>query len=159
MKMITSILNLTLALTLTLIFAFTAKAFASEGGHEGHEELSKKMNSLFPTKEANLEDRKIPAKPSLTSPTYFSSIAGNTVKLTWSPGEGAEEYHIQVATDPNFKWLVAEDFSHKETSFEFAQLEAGKHYYWRVASVKPNNWKTFRKSMFATSMFETQAVK
>jgi hypothetical protein len=148
---------------LVSVFAFVLSlsfnSLASEEGHGGHEELSKKMNSLFPEKEANLAERTTPEKPALTNPAYFSSISGTTVKLEWKEAKDAEEYHVQVATDPNFKWLVAEDFALKTTSFEVSNLEAGKHYYWRVASVKPNNWKTFRKSFFATSMFETQAVK
>lgn len=147
-------------LVFALTLALTSASLASEEGHGGgHEELSKKMNSLFPPKEANLEDRKVPAKPELSSPAYFSAVTGDSVKLEWKAAEGAQEYHVQVATDPNFKWLVAEDFAHKETSFEVTKLEAGKHYFWRVASVRPNNWKTFRKSYFATSMFETSTVK
>jgi hypothetical protein len=148
------------AFVLTLTLAFnTLASEESHGGHGGHEELSKKMNSLFPEKEANLAARKAPEKPALTSPAYFAAIKGNAVKLEWKASEGAEEYHVQVATDPNFKWLVTENFAVKGTSFDLSTLEAGKQYYWRVAAVKPNNWSTFRKSFFATSMFETQTVK
>ncbi|HWU44224.1 MAG TPA: fibronectin type III domain-containing protein [Bdellovibrio sp.] len=144
-----------------LTFSLTTRSFAAEGEHHGkdHEETAEKMNSLFPEKKADLENQKIPAKPELTSPAYFAAVKADSVKLEWKAAEGAQEYHVQVATDPNFKWLVAEDFAHKETSFEVNRLEAGKHYFWRVASVRPDNWKTFRKSYFAGSMFETPAAK
>ncbi|HEX7675489.1 MAG TPA: fibronectin type III domain-containing protein [Bdellovibrio sp.] len=152
-------------LAFALTFAMTAKSLAEEAHHEANsqeekeEHLSEKMNSLFPPKQPDLAAQKVPGKPELTSPAYFAAINGETVKLEWKAGEGAQEYHVQVATDPNFKWLVAEDHSHKETSFEVSKLEPGKHYFWRVASVRPDNWKTFRKSYFATSMFETPAAK
>ncbi len=147
------------ALTLTLTLSLSPKALASEEGHGGHEELAEKMNSLFPEKQAKMAARQAPEKPTLTSPTYFAAITGNNVKLQWTAVQEAEEYHVQVATDPNFKWMVKEDFAHKENSFDLTDLEAGKKYFWRVSAVKPNNWKTFRKSYFATSMFETTAVK
>ncbi len=150
-------------LAIALTFVLTSKSLASEEahgeGHGGHEQLAEKMNSLFPPKQANPEDAKIPAKPELSSPAYFAAVKADSVKLEWKAAEGAQEYHVQVATDANFKWLVAEDHSHKETSFEVTKLEPGKHYFWRVASVRPDNWKTFRKSYFAASMFETPAAK
>lgn len=147
-------------LAIALTFALTTKALASEEAHgEDHEALAKKMNSLFPPKQANPEDAKIPAKPELTSPAYFAAITTPSVKLEWKAAADAQEYHVQVATDPNFKWIVAEDYAHKETNFEVTKLEPGKHYFWRVASVRPDNWKTFRKSYFAASMFETPAAK
>jgi hypothetical protein len=147
------------ALTLALTLTPSLKALASEEAHGGHEELTEKMNSLFPEKQANMTSRTAPGKPALTSPTFFAVITGNNVKLQWTAVQEAEEYHVQVATDPNFKWIVKEDFAHKESSFDLTDLEAGKQYFWRVSAVKPNNWKTFRKSYFATSMFETTAVK
>lgn len=150
-------------LAIALTFALTSKSLASEEahgeGHGGHEQLAEKMNSLFPPKQADMEAQKIPAKPELSSPAYFTAVKGDTVKLEWKAAQGAQVYHVQVATDANFKWLVAEDQTHKETSFEVTKLEAGKHYFWRVASVRPDNWKTFRKSFFASSMFETPTAK
>ncbi|UYL08603.1 fibronectin type III domain-containing protein [Bdellovibrio sp. SKB1291214] len=139
--------------------ALTAPVVASEG-HSGpnihtKEELGKKMNSLFPPKQMDKEAQTVPAKPELTSPEYFAAIKGETVTLKWKEAKDAQEYHVQVATDANFKWLVAEDQHVKATTFDVAKLEAGKHYFWRVASVRPNNWSTFRKSYFAMSMFET----
>jgi len=144
-----------------MTLALTSPSLAEEHGGAAHdkEKLGEKMNSLFPPKQADIAAQTVPAKPDLTSPAYFSAINGAAATLKWKAAEGAQVYHVQVATDANFKWLVAENQEVKDTSFEVANLEAGKHYFWRVASVRPDNWKTFRKSYFATSMFETTAAK
>ncbi|WP_295905479.1 fibronectin type III domain-containing protein [uncultured Bdellovibrio sp.] len=143
-----------------LTLALTSPSLAEEGhGGGGHENLPEKMNALFPQPAEKPEKHDVPAKPELSAPAYFSEVAGDKTALTWKAVPGADEYHVQVATDPNFKWLVANEYHHKTTSFDVTGLEAGKHYFWRVAAVKSNNWSTFRKSFFATSMFATPAAK
>lgn len=152
MKIVLSLL----AFAMTL--ALTSPSVAEEAAHGGggaHHGLSEKMNALFPQPTHQPEKRALPAKPELAAPTYYSKVQGDKVTLQWKAVEGAEEYHVQLATDPNFKWLVANEYHVKATSFDAAGLEAGKHYFWRVAAVKPNNWSTFRRGLFATSMFET----
>lgn len=154
MKIIVSLF----AFALTL--ALTSPVLAEEGhGGGGHGNLAEKMNSLFPEKQPVPAKREVPAKPELSAPAYFSEVKGGTASLTWKAVAGADEYHVQVATDPNFKWLVANADHHKDTSFEATNLEAGKHYFWRVAAVKSNNWSTWRKSFFASSMFTTPDAK
>lgn len=143
------------AMTLTLASA----SLAEEAHSGGHGNLTEKMNALFPQPKADPTKNEVPAKPELASPGYYAAIKGDKTTLTWKAVTGADEYHVQVATDANFKWLVANEYSVKNTSFEVTGLEAGKHYFWRVAAVKSNNWSTFRKSFFAMSMFETPAVK
>ncbi|MFS4459203.1 fibronectin type III domain-containing protein [Bdellovibrio sp. HCB2-146] len=145
------------AMTLALSTQSLAEEAAHGGGHGGgHGDLAAKMNALFPPKEANPARRDVPAKPELVSPAYFATIKADKANLEWKAIEGVE-YHVQVATDANFKWLVANEYHVKGNNFEVAGLEAGHHYFWRVAAVKPNNWNTFRKSFFATSMFATPA--
>lgn len=138
--------------------ALTSQSVASEEGGEhggGHGQLAEKMNALFPHKQADPGKRDVPAKPELESPAYFAKITGAQTTLKWKEVANAEEYHVQVATDANFKWLVANDYHVKGGTFEATNLEPGKHYFWRVAAVKPSNWSTFRRSFFAMSMFET----
>lgn len=154
MKILVSLL----AFALTL--ALTSPSLAEEAAHGGgHGNLAEKMNALFPPKEAQPEKHDVPSKPELSGPAYFSEIKGDKVTLQWKAVTGADEYHVQVATDSNFKWLVAEEFHNKTTSFEATGLQAGQHYFWRVAAVKSNNWSTFRKGFFAMSMFATPAAK
>ncbi|WP_374075952.1 fibronectin type III domain-containing protein [Bdellovibrio bacteriovorus] len=154
MKILVSLL----AFALTL--ALTSPSLAEEGhGGGGHGNLAEKMNALFPKPQEQPDKHDVPAKPELSSPAYFSEVSGDKTALTWKAVAGADEYHVQVATDANFKWLVANEYHNKTTSFEATGLEAGKHYFWRVAAVKSTNWSTFRKSFFATSMFATPAAK
>lgn len=114
------------------------------------------MNSLFPQKEQNPAVSVRPSVVKLTSPKFLAKVSGATAKLEWTAANGASAYHVQVATDPNFKWLVANELWVKGTSFEATQLEADKNYYWRVAAVKGENESMFTKSLFVNSAFTTQ---
>ena len=129
----------------------------AEKNHEDHhEKLGKTMNSLFPQKQKDPSHSTRPTVVKLTSPKFLAKVSGASTKLEWTPAEGATAYHVQVATDPNFKWLVANELWVKGTSFEATQLEADKHYYWRVAAVKGENDSMFTKSLFVNSAFTTQ---
>ena len=124
--------------------------------HGEHNELSKKMNSLFPEKQKDLTFSDRPTIVKLASPKFLEVISGSTVKLNWNQVDRATNYHVQVATDPNFKWLVANDHWVKGTTFEVSKLEAGKRYFWRVASVKDDNISMHTKSLFVSSAFDTK---
>lgn len=125
------------------------------GSHEGS--LSAEMNSLFPEKQKNKANTTRPTTVKLTSPKFLANIATPSTKLEWSAGDGATSYHVQVATDPNFKWLVANEQFVKTNSFEVGNLEPGHKYYWRVASLKGENDSMFTKSLFVSSIFSTPA--
>ncbi|RYZ67718.1 MAG: hypothetical protein EOP09_10565 [Proteobacteria bacterium] len=98
-----------------------------------------------------------PAKPEIEAPTYFQKLSETKTTLKWKAGEAGEVYHVQVATDPNYKWLVKEEQLFSGTSLEVSGLEAGKHYFWRVAGVKPGNKSSYIKGAYAASMFETNS--
>ena len=136
--------------------AHESKHAAQHSGHGEHNELSKKMNSLFPEKQKDLAFSDRPAVVKLASPKFLEVISGPTAKLNWSPVDRATNYHVQVATDPNFKWLVANEHWVKETTFEVSKLEPGKRYFWRVASFKDDNLVSHTKSLFVSSAFDTK---
>lgn len=123
---------------------------------EHKEKLNKEMNSLFPEKQKNASLSASPAAVKLVAPQFLGKVSGTSAKLEWTDVNGASNYHVQVATDPNFKWLVANDAWVKGTSFEATQLEAGQTYYWRVAAVRSQNESMFTKSLFTSSAFTTQ---
>lgn len=158
MKILVSVIAF--ALTLALTAPSTAKAAGGGGGSaaDHHKVLTEKMNALFPPPKQNLEARIAPKTPELAGPAYLAQVSGGTANLQWKAVPTADEYHVQVATDPNFKWLVANEYHVKQNSFEARGLEAGKQYFWRVAAVKTTNWVTFRRSFFATSTFETSGA-
>lgn len=112
---------------------------------------------FFPPKPVDATVATTPAKTELKSPEFFSSIKGNEVVLNWSTATGADSYHVQVATDANFKWLIANEFFVKATTFQVKSLEAGKHYFWRVAGMKSDNDAGYVNGPFAASMFTTAA--
>lgn len=130
------------------------------GGHgEGadhHAELAKKMNSLFPEKQKDPTHVQRPDVAKLVAPKFLDKVSGTTAKLQWTAGTNATSYHLQVATDPNFKWLVANELNVAGTSFDVANLEAGKRYFWRVASVNATNESMYTKSIFVSSAFDTK---
>ncbi len=122
----------------------------------GHGNLSEKMNSLFPEKQKNENVGARPNKTELTSPIFLATVGAGTVKLKWKDTATATDYHVQIATDPNFKWLVANEKFVKTTSYEFAKAESGKRYFWRVASFKADNNSSYTKANFVSSAFNVK---
>ncbi len=113
------------------------------------------MNGLFPPPKNDTTKSEIPVKPELVAPAFFQKINDTKVKLEWKASPNAEAYHVQVATDPNFKWLVKEEEMFKGTSLDVTGLEGGKHYFWRVSSERPSNKETHTHGAFSSSMFAT----
>lgn len=130
----------------------TKCADTGHGAHGGHGNKDAIMNSLFPEKQQNPEMSKRPAKVNLTSPKFLSRVEG-AAQLEWAAVSGANAYHVQVATDPHFKWLVVNDTGVTGTSYQFDKQESGKKYFWRVAAYNTHNESTFTKSLFNSSAF------
>lgn len=129
-------------------------------GHHAHDPTAPMMKgganlNLFPPPQANPSKIARPAKPELLAPTYRAQITDSKVSLKWAPVASADAYHLQVATDPNFKWLVVNQEILNGTSFDLNSLEKGHHYFWRVAALKTDNDPTYMKGWFALSTFET----
>ncbi len=135
---------------------FAAGPASSEGGHGQSGKSHRDNTALFPPQVADKSRSTPPQQAKLISPKFMQKVTSDKQKLEWSASPTADAYHIQVATDPNFKWLVAEDHWVKTTSFEVSGLQKGKHYYWRVASVKSDNDSMAMKNNFISSMFSAQ---
>lgn len=129
-----------------------AEAHGTKGGHS---DLNTEMNSLFPEKQKNSKVSARPPSVELTGPKFLAKVSGE-IKLEWKPTAGADSYHVQVATDPNFKWIVVQDQTVKDTAFNFSKGEPGKKYYWRVASFNSKNDSMYTKSNFSGSVFVTK---
>jgi hypothetical protein len=141
---------LAFALTFALVLTIGNQALAHEG--ERHDQKA----PLFVQPEADLSKSTPPSAPELLEPEFMAKINGATTTLKWKSVAMADYYTVQLATDPNFKWLVANEFMHKSTSLEAKGLEAGKHYYWRVFAGKSSNEPSYTKSIAAKSMFQVQ---
>lgn len=112
--------------------------------------------ALFPQPKMNKTKSTLPSKTELIEPAFMAQVPVTNVTLKWNAIATAENYHLQVATDPNFKWLKVDENFVKRPSFDVTGLEAGKKYYWRVAAVKNSNDPMFIKGPFETSSFETK---
>lgn len=134
-------------LAFIIVTVVSVQSLASEGGRDN--------NALFPPKKPNKALATPPAATTLSEPAFMAKISGSEVTLKWAPIEGVENYHLQVATDSVYKWLAVDEKLYKGTSYQVKGLEAGKHYFWRVAGVKPGNTASYSKGEFAKSMFET----
>ena len=158
MKVVVALFVFFLALGLTI------KTIAADQGHGdqqtehsgGHNELSDRMNSLFPEKQKNTAVSARPKQTQLEEPKFLAKVPTGTVQLKWTETSGATNYHVQVATDPNFKWLLVNDHWIKNTNYDFTAAEPGKRYFWRVASVKNDNISMYTKSLFVSSAFDSK---
>ncbi len=110
--------------------------------------------ALYPPTVKNAEKSTAPAPPQLQHPEFMAKVPTAT-NLKWAASETADVYHLQVATDANFKWLQVDDHNVKQTEFSLKNLEPGKKYYWRVAAWKNGNMPGTNKSFFASSSFTT----
>ncbi len=138
-----------------LALGLSVQTLAAGGATNGHS-LTEKMNALYPEKQKIPELVTRPAPVKLVSPKFMTAINGNSATLEWTAGNGANSYHVQVATDPNFKWLVTNQHLVQGNSFEVKDLQPATTYYWRVASTKSDNDSMYTKSLFESSMFSTQ---
>ena len=111
---------------------------------------------LFPLKQPIKELSTRPPAPTNLDPAPFTKVGATNVVLKWGAVEGADQYHLQVATDPNFKWLIYNGEFEKNTSYPLSGLEPNKSYYWRVWAKKTINDPTYTKSLtFSKSVFST----
>lgn len=96
-----------------------------------------------------------PKAPTLVSPAPLSVVTGKSVELQWTPEPEAFTYHVQVAKDPMFKWLIHENHDVKENRYTVSDLPNGT-IFWRVFSQKPQNQAGLWKSPGAWSSFEVK---
>ena len=116
----------------------------------------KDWNQLFPQPKLEAQLGKTPNKTTLLSPDFMQKVTADKVPLKWKDVSDAPEYHLQVATDPNFKWLIVDQNNIKESKFEVTGLESGKTYFWRVSAVNTAKVQTHQKSYFVQSSFVTK---
>jgi len=74
-----------------------------------------------------------PPAPTLSSPSNGAILTTTSVEFDWNSVSGADDYHIQVATDENFSNIVDEDHP-TGTSITYDNLNDENTYYWHLAS-------------------------
>ncbi len=89
----------------------------------------------------------LPSLPRLVLPANGTTNVNTSVNLVWSSSDGAQGYHLQVATNPQFtSGLVVNDSLLNDTSRNVTGLSAYTQYYWRVRS-----WNSEGKGPFSLS--------
>ncbi|MEJ2738489.1 MAG: fibronectin type III domain-containing protein [Dehalococcoidia bacterium] len=96
-----------------------------------------------------------PSVPGLTSPAENASVAGNTVTYKWSTVSNANQYWLEVNTDPvtwsrktrKFFGNVGDVQEYKDTGYS----NDGTVYYWRVRAGNDVNWSTFSTAQYFTN--------
>ncbi len=112
-----------------------------------------KMSQVMPQPVKDKSKSIVPGKVDLLEPKAFSTVAGTTVELQWKASEGATSYRVQVAKDPNFKWLVTQQDFVKETKFSVSGLESGTEYHWRVFPWAKDNEPAWTTGPSSRSVF------
>lgn len=149
----TSFLTKALGLMIMISLGLSSMSLAAGGPTEAHKE---KARNLFPKPEANKSKTTPLPKVTLLEPKALSTVQGPQVTLKWEAAAEADSYRVQVATDANFKWIVANEDFYKGTSYEVSNLEAGKHYFWRVYAWKSDNDPNYMSGFGNFSSFETK---
>ena len=117
------------------------------------------MNSLFPEKQPDPTRATLPNATEVVAPAFLANVPAGSVRLEWksqTTARGGVQYHLQVATDPNFKWLIVNEHNVANNSYEFNKAEAGQRYFWRVASFKADSNPGYAKSNFVGSVFNVK---
>ncbi|MBX3040213.1 MAG: fibronectin type III domain-containing protein [Bdellovibrionaceae bacterium] len=150
--------KLELFLVLFASLTLSATSFAAAEEHDAHGGgLPHRDNTaLFPQPKADPAKASAPAPAKLLEPAFSASVSGEAVTLKWAAVPTADVYHVQVATDPNFKWLKTDDHTVKGTELKVDGLEKGKTYFWRVAGWKNSNMAATNKGTFSSSTFVTK---
>jgi hypothetical protein len=162
MKLLSALVIFALALGLsTKSLASTGNEAQSNTPHsegeqdEGHK-LQGEMRKLYPQPKADIQNSVLPGKVQLVEPAFNTTVAGTAATLKWNEAADTKFYHVQVATDANFKWLKVDDHFVKGTSMEVKDLEPGHKYYWRVAGTNQEKWANHTHGYFSVSTFSTK---
>lgn len=134
--------------TMVVVGVFSSALAADAGGHGAGHSVGE------PQPEADKTKATLPGRVTLSEPKALAKVGG-TVDLKWTAATGAEVYHLQVAKDPRFKWLVIDNHNVTGENFQTPALEAGP-YFWRVAARKLSNDPTYTKGHFSSSSFEVK---
>ena len=89
-----------------------------------------------------------PAAPRLVDPPNLVSGLPTNVTLAWRTSDGADTYHVQVATSSAFTTLVAEAAALADTTLQVNGLTDNATYFWRVAGINSagtGDWSTARR--------------
>jgi len=80
-----------------------------------------------------------PQPPVPLAPANRALFRGQQPTLQWSDSEDATRYRLQIARDPEFRQLLADQDGLEGTRFETSALTETGDYYWRLYSISASN--------------------
>ncbi len=89
--------------------------------------------------------------PLLHGPVVGQGATSLSPEMSWQGIQGALSYHIQIAEDLAFEYLVVEEQGVMGSSWAPGALEAGHRYYWRVRAKTVNGYMPWAQPVW----FET----
>lgn len=93
-----------------------------------------------------------PPTPTLAAPSNGSVNQPTALTLRWNPTQGAERYHLQLATDSSFATVVLNDSTISLTSRDVGPLMNGTTYYWRVRATNSGGTSSFSSTWSFTTV-------
>ncbi len=76
-----------------------------------------------------------PQPPVQLKPTPAQVFRATAPQLQWSDSAEADRYHLQIATDENFKQIIVDQKDLKSTKFDTSEWPDIQGYYWRLTSI------------------------
>ncbi len=150
-------ISILMVLTYSFIFAAEpGKAPAKQDWNKEYTKEEKDWNKIFKQPTSNLSLSQPPEATQLIEPGFMSQVKGTEVTLKWKEIPGVK-YHLQVATDPMYKWLVVDQLLVSYTEYSVKNLQPGTQYFWRVYTQHPGNMPGHMTGNSVGSEFETAA--
>ncbi len=92
-----------------------------------------------------------PSKPVLQSPADGATGQSTSPILSWYAVENANTYRLQAATDSNFYFVVIDQESITDLSYQIGPLSYNTKYYWHVKAYNVNGYSYWsNKRSFTT---------
>ncbi len=99
-----------------------------------------------------------PEKPILVSPLNNETDVPVDVNLVWEASEGAETYHVQVATASDFSIMIIDSSDIASTMLSVSGFNHDKNYYWRVRAGNIGGESDWSAEWNFTTIVEIPAV-
>ena len=87
----------------------------------------------------------VPPPPTLISPSNGSNVSGSSVQFCWNAATGANNYHLQIATDSSFNNIVYDlDVGNITCNVEVSNFpDDGTTFYWHVKAGSAAGWSDY----------------
>ena len=86
----------------------------------------------------------VPSAPGLSLPENESKVPGTSIDFSWSQSTLADNYYLQVATDPDFTSLIYDGLVGDVTSIVIDSFPYdGTRYYWHVRAGNESGWSGY----------------